>query len=170
MNTHKRIVVNLSKANLGDTPSRLLGALLVSALYQTAQVSERQPFMIFADEFQNFATDSFADILSEARKFGLRLVLSHQLFGQLTEPLRKAVLGNVSSITSFRVSPEDAPILAAAIGLQNADVLSDSANFEAWTNSDHPPQPRIIRTSPPPPSLGKLRSNIIRTGGWYRWT
>ena len=73
--------------------------------------NDRRPFYLYVDEFQNFATDSFATILSEARKYGLNLTVANQYISQMTEPVRNAVFGNVGTIVSFRVSPDDAPFL-----------------------------------------------------------
>ena len=89
-------------------------------------------FHLYADEFQSFATDSFALILSEARKYGLTLTLAHQYLDQLPDQLRSAVFGNAGSIVACRSGAEDAAILAAQIGLNNPDALLDLANFSAW--------------------------------------
>jgi len=72
---------------------------------------ERSPFYLYVDEFQNFATDSFATILSEARKYGLNLTVANQYISQMSEEVRNAVFGNVGTIVCFRVSPDDAPFL-----------------------------------------------------------
>ena len=76
------------------------------------RLEDRRPFHLYVDEFQNFATDSFAVILSEIRKYGLTLTVANQYVSQMTESVKNAVFGNVGSIISFRVSVEDAPILA----------------------------------------------------------
>ena len=75
-------------------------------------VEDRRPFYLYVDEFQNFATDSFAVILSEARKYGLNLTVANQYISQMTDTVRDAVFGNVGTMMSMRVSPEDAPVLA----------------------------------------------------------
>jgi hypothetical protein len=72
---------------------------------------ERRPFYLYVDEFQNFATDSFATILSEARKYGLNLTVANQYISQMSEAVRSAVFGNVGTIVTFRISPDDAPFL-----------------------------------------------------------
>ena len=74
-------------------------------------VADRRPFYLYVDEFQNFATDSFAVILSEARKYGLNLTVANQYVAQMTDSVRDAVFGNVGTTISFRVSADDAPIL-----------------------------------------------------------
>jgi hypothetical protein len=76
------------------------------------RVEDRRPFYLYVDEFQNFATESFAVILSEARKYGLNLTVANQYVAQMTDTVRDAVFGNVGTTISFRVSPEDAPVLA----------------------------------------------------------
>ena len=75
-------------------------------------IKDRRPFYLYVDEFQNFATDSFATILSEARKYGLNLTVANQYISQMTDTVRDAVFGNVGTMISFRVSADDAPILA----------------------------------------------------------
>ena len=75
-------------------------------------VRDRRPFYLYVDEFQNFATDSFATILSEARKYGLNLTVANQYISQMSNTVRDAVFGNVGTMISFRVSADDAPILA----------------------------------------------------------
>jgi hypothetical protein len=74
-------------------------------------LEERRPFYLYVDEFQNFATDSFATILSEARKYGLNLTVANQYISQMSDPVRSAVFGNVGTIVCFRISPDDAPFL-----------------------------------------------------------
>src|SRR5207237_2594807 len=96
-----------------------------SAFFQAAQArssvkpEDRVPFTIVADEFQNFITDSFADILSEARKYGLSVVLAHQYLGQLPEKLRQAVFGNVQQFVTFQISAEDAETFALEFNLHS---------------------------------------------------
>jgi hypothetical protein len=162
MNKGQRLVVNLSKGTLGEAPSHLLGALLVSGFYEAAQrraaisESERVPFTLYVDEFQNFATDSFADILSEARKFKISLVLAHQFLGQLPDLLRQAVFGNVGVMTAFRVGAEDAPIIAAELGLGTPTALTDLSNFRAWTRKGGPYNAEQIETEPPRSTANRL--------------
>lgn len=112
------LLCNLSKGTLGDINSDLLGFVLVSkiqvAALGRANVSEsgRRDFHLYLDEFQNFTTDSIVTILSEARKYGLALNLTHQFIQQLDDPIREAVFGNVGTVVSFRVGIEDAEVLA----------------------------------------------------------
>lgn len=118
MDTKKIFIANLSKGMLGETGTELLGSLLVSQ-FQTAALARaiqpiqaRIPFYLFIDEAHSFITKSFVDILSEARKYGLALFLTHQFIDQLPEDLQKAILGNVGTLISFRVGTKDAKILA----------------------------------------------------------
>lgn len=118
MNERKILIVNLAKGKIGEENSHLLGAMIVTKI-QLAALSrvdlpeeKRAPFYLYVDELHNFITLSFADILSEARKYGLNLILAHQYIGQLDEKIRAAVFGNVGTIISFRVGAEDAKYLA----------------------------------------------------------
>lgn len=117
MDEGKILLVNLAKGKLGEDNSALLGSLLVTSLAQTAMSranlspEQRQPFAVFIDEFQNFASESFGGTLSEMRKYGLQLVLAHQYLAQMPELLRSAVFGNVGSVIAFRIGGEDARYL-----------------------------------------------------------
>jgi hypothetical protein len=132
------VICNLAKGRLGEGTSHLLGALLTTTIAQAAlsradvSLSERQTFHLYADEFQSFATDSFALILSEARKYGLTLTVAHQYLDQLPDQLRAAVFGNVGSMLACRTGASDAPIIAEQIGLGGADALLDLPNHTAW--------------------------------------
>jgi hypothetical protein len=118
MDNKKILLVNLSKGRLGELNSKLLGMIFVmkfqAAAMDRANVpeDERQDFALYVDEFQNFSTDSFATILSEARKYRLNLIVANQFTTQLTEEIRDAVFGNVGTIISFRVGTADAEFLA----------------------------------------------------------
>lgn len=117
MDQGKILIVNLSRGLVGEDNAAILGAMMVTkiqlAAMSRADVDEsmRRPFYLYVDEFQNFATDSFAVILSEARKYGLNLTVANQYINQMSEPVRNAVFGNVGTIICFRVSPDDAPFL-----------------------------------------------------------
>lgn len=117
MDEKKILIVNLSKGRIGEDNSALLGAMIITRL-QLAAMSrvdvpeeKRQDFFMSVDEFQNFATASFANILSEARKYRLSLTLAHQYVDQLDDEVRSAVFGNVGTIVSFRVGATDAEFL-----------------------------------------------------------
>ncbi|MBQ9029425.1 type IV secretion system DNA-binding domain-containing protein [Candidatus Saccharibacteria bacterium] len=118
MDEGKILVVNLSKGLIGEDNAGILGSFLVTKVQLAAMsrsdipnVADRRPFYLYVDEFQNFATDSFAVILSEARKYGLNLTVANQYISQMTDSVRDAVFGNVGTTISFRVSADDAPIL-----------------------------------------------------------
>ena len=118
MDEGKILVVNLSKGLIGEDNAGILGAFLVTKVQLAAMsrsdipnVADRRPFYLYVDEFQNFATDSFAVILSEARKYGLNLTVANQYISQMTDSVRDAVFGNVGTTISFRVSADDAPVL-----------------------------------------------------------
>jgi hypothetical protein len=119
MDNKKILIVNLSKGRLGEDNSNLLGSLLITKLQLAAMSrvdipneNDRNDFYLYVDEFQNFTTDSFATILSEARKYRLSLILAHQYISQLTESgnekVRNAVFGNVGTMISFRIGSDDA--------------------------------------------------------------
>jgi hypothetical protein len=113
--------------------------------------AQRRDFTLYADEFQNFATDSFAGILSEARKYRLSLVLAHQFLGQLPPYLRQAVFGNSGSMLVFRVGAEDAPLLARELGLESPSAVTETGNYHAWGKLLHdglPLDPHPIATLP----------------------
>ena len=119
MDEGKILIVNLSKGLIGEDNAGILGAFLVTKIQLAAMsrsdipdIKNRRPFFLYVDEFQNFATDSFAVILSEARKYALNLTVANQYISQMTESVRDAVFGNVGTTISFRVSPDDAPILS----------------------------------------------------------
>ncbi len=119
MDEKKILLMKVSKGLLGEENSSLLGSMIITKLYQAAmsradlKEDEREDFYFYVDEFQNFATETFAEILSEARKYHLNLTIAHQYMGQLSNLVQKTVFGNVGSIISFRVGAEDAAILAA---------------------------------------------------------
>lgn len=133
------VLCNLSKGRLGEGVAHLLGALLTTTIAQAAlsradvPPANRRVFHLYADEFQSFATESFALILSEARKYGLTLTIAHQYLEQVPEHLRAAVFGNVGSMIACRTGASDAPALANQIGLGGADSLLDLPNFAAWS-------------------------------------
>lgn len=118
MDEGKILIVNIAKGRLGEDVTSLLGAMIVAKIQLAAMSradapeAERRPFYLFVDEVHNFLTLSFANILSEARKYGLNLTVAHQYIEQLDEPVRAAVFGNVGTIISFRIGAEDAKFLS----------------------------------------------------------
>lgn len=122
MNHRQIFIANLSKGKLGEDKCNLLGSLLTTQFQLAAMARsdipehERVDFFLFLDEFQNFSTDSFASLLSEARKFRLNLTLSHQYIAQLSLPVQKAVLGNVGTLICFKIGYSDAVVLGNELG------------------------------------------------------
>ena len=114
MDKKKIFLMNLSKGRIGEENSRLIGAMLITKIYLAAMSrvdiseNEREDFYLYVDEFQNFANESFKDILSEARKYRLNLVLAHQYIAQMEESIRDAVFGNIGTLITFRVGAYDA--------------------------------------------------------------
>jgi len=120
MDENKIIIINLSKGRVGEANANLLGSMLITKIYlaamSRADVSEKElqklpNFYLYVDEFQSFANESFADILSEARKYKLNLTIAHQYIEQMSEEVRAAVFGNVGTMITFRVGAFDAEIL-----------------------------------------------------------
>jgi hypothetical protein len=128
MDKKKILLVNLAKGKVGEMNAKLLGLILVSKIQMAAMSradipeDQRKDFYLYVDEFQNFITDAFSSILSEARKYRLNLIIGHQFLGQLSQgagaqgagsqDLRDAVFGNAGSIITFRIGVEDAEIMA----------------------------------------------------------
>jgi hypothetical protein len=114
MDQRKILIVNLTRGLVGEDNASLLGALLVTKVQLASMsranipVEERIPFYLYVDEFQHFATDSFATILSEARKYGLNLTVANQYIAQMSPEVKDAVFGNVGSMISFRMGADDA--------------------------------------------------------------
>jgi len=120
MDNRKIIIMNLSKGLIGETNANLLGSMLTTRIYLAAmsradlsleRMRETPNFYFYVDEFQSFANATFANILSEARKYHLNLTIAHQYIEQMEEDVRNAVFGNVGTIISFRVGPFDAEVL-----------------------------------------------------------
>lgn len=120
MDNKKILIVNLSKGRIGEQNTSLLGSMIITKIYIAAmsradvshtRMSELPNFYFYVDEFQSFANESFANILSEARKYKLALIIAHQYIAQMEESVRDAVFGNVGTSLSFRVGPLDAELL-----------------------------------------------------------
>ena len=120
MDNKKILIINLSKGRVGEANANLLGSMLITKIYLGAmsradlnekQLAQAPNFYLYVDEFQSFANESFADILSEARKYKLNLCIAHQYIEQMTEEVRAAVFGNVGTMCIFRVGAYDAEIL-----------------------------------------------------------
>jgi hypothetical protein len=159
MDHRKIFIANLSKGLLGEDKANLLGAALVCQFEVAAMgradipESERTDFFLSIDEFHNFSTDSFASLLSEARKYRLNLTLSHQYLRQLPDEIRDAVLGNVGSLVSFRVGNADAEQVAREFGnVYDGRYLGGLNNFEICAKllqSGEQKEPFLGRTLPP---------------------
>ncbi len=165
MDTGKIVLVNLSKGNLGEDNSAFLGSMLVTKFQLDAMSradipeKERKDFFLYVDEFQNFATESFATILSEARKYRLSLTLANQYVGQLllegnSTALQDAVFGNVGSMVSFQVGAEDAEALALQFEemVEPKDILS-LPKYHAYMRlmiNGMASKPFSVSTLPPP--------------------
>lgn len=180
VDTNKVLLVNVSKGRLGDDASALLGSLLITAL-QLATMSranvaesERPDFFLYVDEFQNFATESFATILSEARKYRMALTLANQYLSQLDEATADALFGNVGTLVSFQVGANDAETLAMQLGgdLVPQDLLQ-LPRYQAYVRlliDGHPSRPFSMRTLPPTKILNPERAAIIRGTSRERFT
>jgi hypothetical protein len=147
MDNQKVLLVNLSKGKIGDVNAQLLGLIFVNKVNMAAMgrqdvsKEKRKDFFLYVDEFQNFATDTFASILSEARKYRLGLIMAHQYIAQLTKTpsgkddtrVRDAVFGNVGTMMSFKIGAEDAEYLAKEYApmLSEQDILG-IANYSAY--------------------------------------
>lgn len=151
MDNQKVLLINLSKGKIGDINAQLLGLIMVAKINQAAMSrqdmpkADRKDFYLYVDEFQNFATDTFASILSEARKYRLNLIMAHQYIAQLSEgaggistgqkdsKIRDAVFGNVGTMMNFKVGADDAEYFEKEYSptLSQQDILS-IANYKAY--------------------------------------
>ncbi len=165
---HKKIlVVNLSKGRIGELNSQLLGMIFVIK-FQAAAMSradmpeaERADFALYVDEFQNFSTDSFASILSEARKYRLNLIVANQFIGQLSPEVRDAVFGNIGTIVAHRMGPDDAEFMVKQFApVFDASDLVNIPNYHAAMRlmiGGLPSQPFSIADSAP---LGNANAEL----------
>jgi hypothetical protein len=118
MDSGKIVLIKISKGSIGAQSATLLGTLLIWKIYEAAMsrsdipAQNRRDFYLYIDEFQNFATDSLTEILSESRKYNLCLTLANQYLGQLTDSMRRNIFGNVGNLLSFRVGADDARLMS----------------------------------------------------------
>jgi hypothetical protein len=138
MDNNKILIVNLSKGRTGELNSKLLGMIFVMKFQAAAMSranmpeSERKDFSLYVDEFQNFSTDSFATILSEARKYRLNLIVANQFISQLSEEIRDAVFGNIGTVIAHRVGTADAEVLEKQFRpIFDIDDLQQLPNYNA---------------------------------------
>ena len=170
MDSKKIFLVNLSKGRLGDINSQLLGMILVMKFQQAAMSradipeDERKDFCLFVDEFQNFATESFESILSEARKYRLNLFLANQFMTQLTDKIREGILGNVGTIMSGRLGVTDAELMEKAFApVFNAEDLHKQGNYQAIATVmmyNIPSAPFTMKLLPP---MGEANPELMET-------
>lgn len=159
MDQKKILLINLSKGKLGDLNSNLLGLIMVGKMLMAAlsrvDISEdaRSDFYLYIDEFQNVTTKSIATILSEARKYKLDLIITHQFIGQLEEDIKKAVFGNVGSVCSFRIGSDDAEYMEKQFApVFTAQDLLNIDNYNAYLKlliTGQTSKPFNIKTIPP---------------------
>jgi hypothetical protein len=157
MDTKKILLINLAKGKIGAENSEFLGLLLIPRILSAAMSrtdipqDQRKDFFLYVDEFQNFATDDFAVILSEARKFRLNLVVANQYIGQMKEEIKNAVFGNVGSLVSFRVGLDDAEYLEGQFSpiFSKSDLTNienQNAYMKLMVDGRYPP-PFSLRTT-----------------------
>ena len=170
MDNKKIFLVNLSKGKLGDINSNLLGMIFVMKFQQAAMSrqdipeDERKDFCLYVDEFQNFATDSFESILSEARKYRLNLIVANQFMTQLTDKIREALLGNVGSIICGRVGVTDAELMVKAFTPTfTAEDLTKTPNFAAVAKVMMFDMPSAPFTMVLPPPMGEPNDELMNT-------
>ncbi len=172
MDSGKILLVNLSRGRTGDLNSKLLGMIFIMK-FEAAAMSradiledERRDFSLYVDEFQNFSTESFADILSQARKYRLNLIVANQFTTQLTEEVRDAVFGNVGAVVSFRVGTTDAEFLAKQFApVFDVDDLQFLPNYNTVVRmmiGGIPVQPFSMATLPPLGSPNKELSDALK--------
>jgi hypothetical protein len=159
MDNNKILLVNLSRGRTGDLNSKLLGMIFVmkfeAAAMSRADIPEeyRKDFCLYVDEFQNFSTESFADILSQARKYRLNLIVANQFTTQLSEEVRDAVFGNVGTVISFRVGTADAEFLEKqfrpVFDIDDLQFLPNANTVVRMMIGGVPVQPFSMATLPP---------------------
>ncbi len=172
-------LANLSQGRLGEDNAALLGATLITKFQLAAMhrvdmpEEQRLDFHLFVDEFQNFATNSFIKILSEARKYRLNLMLANQYMAQIPDPVQKAILGNAGSLISFGVGADDAQI----IHKEYAEVFSqnDLVNLENFQIAvklmidGHSTRPFLAHTLPLPANANQNKNTVLEVSR-QRWS
>ena len=170
MDNKKIFLVNLSKGRLGDINANLLGMIFVMKFQQAAMSRqdiperERQDFCLYVDEFQNFATDSFESILSEARKYRLNLIVANQFMTQLTDKIREALLGNVGTIICGRIGVTDADLMVKAFTPTfTAEDLTKTPNHAAICKVMMFGMPSAPFTMNLPAPMGEANEELMNT-------
>lgn len=172
MNEGKIVFVNLSQGKLGEDSSALLGAMIITKMQLAAMnrvymaEENRRDFYLYVDEFQNFATQSFIKILSEARKYRLNLSLANQYIGQIDEDVQKAIFGNTGSLVSFAVGATDARLLSREFGEKYEEAeLVGLGNYQIVLKlaiDNQTSTPFSATTLPLPRSRNEKRDTVIR--------
>ena len=173
MDNNKILLVNLSKGKMGELNSKLLGIIFVMKFQAAAMAradtpeDQRVDFSLYVDEFQNFATDSFESILSEARKYKLSLIMGNQFMTQLTDKIREAIIGNVGTVISGRIGVTDAELMVKKFQpVFDVDDLSKLPNFQSITSvmiNNVPSAPFSMNWIPPMgQENSQLRDALVR--------
>ncbi len=159
MDNRKILIVNLSKGKMGEINSKLLGIIFVMKFQAAAMAradtpeNEREDFTLYVDEFQNFMTESFESILSEARKYRLSLIMANQFMTQLTDKIREAIIGNVGTVVSGRIGITDAEMLVKKFEpVFTTDDLTKMPNFQGVATvmiNNTPSAPFSMSFTPP---------------------
>jgi hypothetical protein len=177
MDNQKILIVNLSKGRIGEQNTSLLGSMIITKIYlaamsradaSPARLAELPNFYFYVDEFQSFANESFANILSEARKYKLALIIAHQYVAQMEESVRDAVFGNVGTSLSFRVGPLDGELLEKVFSPQfTANDLVNLGMAQIYLSlliNDMGSSPFSARTLPPVPKPSiNYRNDVIES-------
>lgn len=172
MEEGKILIINVSKGRIGEDNSALLGAMMITKIQLAAMdrasiaEEERRDFYLYVDEFQNFATESFATILSEARKYRLNLTIAHQYIAQMEEPVRDAVFGNAGTLITFRVGAYDAEYLEPEYA--PSFTQSDLVNLDKYNAyiklmiNGVTSRPFSMQTIPPSGELYDTRDRVLK--------
>lgn len=178
MNEGKILIANLSQGKVGEDNGALLGAMLITKMQLAAMSrvdvpeSERRDFYLYVDEFQNFATDSFIKILSEARKYKLNLTMANQYMAQIPQEVQKAILGNAGSIISFTIGAEDGHLIEREFGgVFTGKDLVNLENYQIATRlmiDAHSSRAFLAKTLPLPVSSNQNKGKVIRVSR-ERW-
>lgn len=171
LNSGQILIANLSQGKLGEDNAALLGAMLITSLQLSAMtrvdtpMDQRREFFLYVDEFQNFATESFIKILSEARKYRLGLILANQYIAQVPEDIQKAIFGNVGTSICFVLGSEDARVMEAEFGEKfSKEALVSLQKYQIaikMTVDGAVSQPFLATTLPPLKSTNLSRDKVI---------
>ena len=162
------LIVNLAKGRLGSDMANVMGGLVVSTIMLAAfsrhgsEEKARQPFALHIDEFPSFTTEAFANLLPEARKYGLSLTLAHQHVSQVERPVFDAVLGNTGTLFAFRLGAQDAPLFARQLGDVEPSSLMRLPNHRAYVQlliDGQKSRPFSMQTLPPPDAADAYRAS-----------